>query len=1433
MHKQYPYLQNSFVYQTDIERQKRDILKEIDSFVNQRQYIKITLLNWDEEPIKEIEGEISSGSISKVGDSPIRRTAQLTCAVDARSYSVDDGKADFAINKKVFIEIGVKNETPHYSDYPIFWFPEGVFFIGSFSINAGANSSTTITLGLKDKMAMLNGDVGGTLPASVIFDSMDTQLPTGEYVERKVLIYNIIKELVNHYGGEDLNRIVIEGVPLRIRRIMQWIGDVPLYQISTGENYNIGTEIKLDSDDGSIKFSKENVSDGGSVYYEYTTEEPTSNNVTKFEKGDDVGYIMDDFVIMDELVGAPGESVTSILDKIKNILGNYEYFYDVFGVFHFREIKNYYVTTQARDLLDEMVENDYLVETNNSRSIYTFDDEKLLTSITVNPQYENIKNDYIIQGETTIGDSDIVYPVRYHLAIDNKPTILGQDNRQTVRQLVNNDDEIAGKEQELKQLTQQKYNNSMDVEEALYNINRAKSNLQIQYDYVLANDRDIVQTIASLCGFNYKEADLLSDEYPEQLMQDKLIKAIKEYQPVKPINYNEEISLPTFNEYEFFAKRQESFNKSDSNIQTFDDFMEQFIIEEEVINLTFCKDIDYNYNMLSDIVNMKNIIPSLVEWIQQYQEVSQKIQNQIEKWELEPYDLTKKDKDSSAPSSSSGKEQGISTGISSGSESIISTDTDNETISEENNVDIPQELFKETETEPLEENVFIKIMSLKDTGNIFIRKDTYEEITNEKLDIDIDVINRYIADNTKLYLIEPIKEKIKEESKLTTTDNDSNILDSDLKNLVQIQVENFQLLISLNNICCEKILELQNQCNILNDLVIQQYKQKWAKIYDYLKSQNEMLIKNKKQYEDIKIKLLGDAAISIEGSSQEPVPKWYVNNYNVLIEMTDDNKIKGFSDYITYIDMNNVTEEKNSIAAINARRLEENCTSLWEILDYIYNKQTLQRLLDDNNYTIDEIWKYFKELYPENTANSLEDLYNKEQEEVDSYNKFDIEKCINKLRDNDPTQDYRYVYETNGQKKYQVINIENNQSFYQYYKYNEDEPTKNIKSLIYIFWDKFNKYNNTNEGSNAAKIAKIEQDIKDLQNKNYTFTSIDNPRPNENYYGIYPTSQQYCLVFYTHPRNNIPCAAYCQTVGEEDFPELPEIGNFNLIYCTKETSKAAAGEYLYWDGQMYKPVEILGIYDNDNLYYAYDWRTKLYLDGLEGVLHGTDKGYYYEELAAFWPQVYDIVEQKFFGEKDERPSWFKTLAAKGIYYLDFLDAIGTSFGEWSVDNIGRRSDVIVKEEVNCLFQPEIPNVILLPSNGVLDFNVWQQDTYRSAYQGKDLESTWTLADLRKEAIDNHYPWTQISSDIYSKLITGGYKNAAFDEIKYELYLHTRYQKTVSLTSIPVFYLEPNSRITINDTTTNTYGDFIVQSINLTLGPGANMSVSCNEAAERF
>jgi hypothetical protein len=108
-----------------------------------------------------------------------------------------------------------------------------------------------------------------------------------------------------------------------------------------------------------------------------------------------------------------------------------------------------------------------------------------------------------------------------------------------------------------------------------------------------------------------------------------------------------------------------------------------------------------------------------------------------------------------------------------------------------------------------------------------------------------------------------------------------------------------------------------------------------------------------------------------------------------------------------------------------------------------------------------------------------------------------------------------------------------------------------------------------------------------------------------------------------------------------------------------------------------------------------------------------------------------------------------------------------------------------------------------------------------------------LNQQRQECIYNGQPYIQVPNDIYNSLIIGGYLNDAYSALRYELFLHTSYQRTVSITGLPVFHLEPNSRVALSDPTTNTYGDFIVQNISLTLGPGANLSATLNEALERL
>ena len=57
MKRVYPYLNNPYKNNINTQNEQQDFLALIDEFVNQKQYVRITLLNWNEDGIKEIEGE--------------------------------------------------------------------------------------------------------------------------------------------------------------------------------------------------------------------------------------------------------------------------------------------------------------------------------------------------------------------------------------------------------------------------------------------------------------------------------------------------------------------------------------------------------------------------------------------------------------------------------------------------------------------------------------------------------------------------------------------------------------------------------------------------------------------------------------------------------------------------------------------------------------------------------------------------------------------------------------------------------------------------------------------------------------------------------------------------------------------------------------------------------------------------------------------------------------------------------------------------------------------------------------------------------------------------------------------------------------------------------------------------------------------------------
>lgn len=382
----YPYLNNS------------SFLKEFDQHRLKEQWCKIIVLNWNEKPLQAIEGRVTGGTLNIDGTSCIRRTCSLNLIAAESENDITNVDHILSLNKKVKIEIGFTNNTENYTDYDIIWFPLGIYVICSVSIS-NTTSGVTISMQLKDKMCLLNGDCGGIIPASTTFNEYDTIDETGAYVTCYPTIIQIIQELVNHFGGEQLSKILISDLDTRIKKVMKWVGSTPLYLITQ-------------------------TSDDGTIQYTPTTnlEEATDYAYSTFEYGSDIGYIYTDFVYTDELIGDAGDSVTTILDTIVSYLGNYEYFYDIDGNFIFQEKKNYLNTSYATVLLNEITNSDYLVNMSKGKAVYTFDDSTLITSYSNSPQYSNIKNDFIVWGIRENANGNEV-SIRYHLTIDTKPTV--------------------------------------------------------------------------------------------------------------------------------------------------------------------------------------------------------------------------------------------------------------------------------------------------------------------------------------------------------------------------------------------------------------------------------------------------------------------------------------------------------------------------------------------------------------------------------------------------------------------------------------------------------------------------------------------------------------------------------------------------------------------------------------------------------------------------------------------------------------------------------------------------------------------------------------------------------------------------------------------------------------------------------------------------
>lgn len=413
----------------------KDFLKQLDEQSTREIYAKVIALDFDENPIEEITGRITQGSISVNGTSAVRRTCSMTMVASELNIH----NYYWGLNTKFELKVGVKN-TIDTINYPeIIWFPEGHYVISTFNTSQ-STSAYTISLQGKDKMCMLNGEVGGAITAlSVDFGKYDTIAADGTITTNDYLIKDIIREAVHEYAKEPFENIIINdlddiGIELMESRqkdpfylLMNLDMDVvnQLFFSSKQSGFYVYDTMKpiTDFEDGNFHFDQRiSIDMGNSIEPTYirTANSDTRYSVIKVQYGDVVGYKPTDLTYAGDLILDVGSSVTQMLDKIVSMLGEFEYFYNIDGQFVFQKKKTY-VQTSWNNIMNNTTSDVYVENAANTSSVtYYFENANIVTSFSNAPDLSNLKNDFSIWGQrTSVSGAEI--PVHLRYAIDKKP----------------------------------------------------------------------------------------------------------------------------------------------------------------------------------------------------------------------------------------------------------------------------------------------------------------------------------------------------------------------------------------------------------------------------------------------------------------------------------------------------------------------------------------------------------------------------------------------------------------------------------------------------------------------------------------------------------------------------------------------------------------------------------------------------------------------------------------------------------------------------------------------------------------------------------------------------------------------------------------------------------------------------------------------------
>jgi len=170
-----------------------DYLEDIKKSLIQY-YFRVTLLDKDENEIRELTDDIIDGTLNISFQNGSRRTASIKFVNLDNKYTLSPNDDKIWFDNKFKIETGIINDGVEVL------FPQGIYVIGEPNLSNNYNSESTTTFELYDKFSYLDGTISGKLENTI-------------YIEKGKNVVTVMEELFQ-IADDDSIQIAYDIKPL-------------------------------------------------------------------------------------------------------------------------------------------------------------------------------------------------------------------------------------------------------------------------------------------------------------------------------------------------------------------------------------------------------------------------------------------------------------------------------------------------------------------------------------------------------------------------------------------------------------------------------------------------------------------------------------------------------------------------------------------------------------------------------------------------------------------------------------------------------------------------------------------------------------------------------------------------------------------------------------------------------------------------------------------------------------------------------------------------------------------------------------------------------------------------------------------------------------------------------------------------------------------